>query len=98
MADILIVIPGIYMLLKMYNMLKNTVLLDDEWCDKFLQVESKQISQLHHPCYDQPLCYTEKNLSAGISVHLKLPQFTLENYRNEFPLSSTLYFGVPRSL
>lgn len=62
------------------------------------RVNKASVSQLHNPCYDQPLCYTEENLSAGISVYLKLPQIMLENYRNELPLSSTVYFGVPGSL
>lgn len=87
-ADILIVMPGIYMLLKMYSMLK--IMMND--ATSFYKSRVNKVSQLHNPCYDQPLCYAEENLSAGISVHLDLPQIILENYRNELPLFSTVYY------
>lgn len=35
-----------------------------------LRVNKASFTQLHIPCYDEPLCYTEENLSAGISQAL----------------------------
>lgn len=40
------------------------------------RVNKASVSHLHNPCYDQPLCYTEENLSAGMSFHY-LPPCTL---------------------